>query len=266
MYGNGKRTDSGACHGEALSSLFFLCALASVVCMTGPQPKVAFFLTAAESEQIPSWCTCRSLQIVQHETIKYHNKWSPTVPYLKCSLRYALKGWEEKFHAHALSAGGQITTSLAAHAREWSGDLHFGLGHETLNLLVENLQVAARQLRNPPVYFQRELWPRRMLLLGSMQAGDRINWPLTQEMFTFFLEMLAIMMVVSESSFGAYAYHRTPAGLHLHQRLLSNLPFLCHGNRTSHSSEVQTIKIPIRLRKVTTHFPPELCNVKNSWM
>ena len=36
-------------------------------------------------------------------------------------------------------------------------------------------------------------------------------------MFTF-LEML--VMVVSESSFGAYVYHRRPVGLDCHQRLL----------------------------------------------
>ena len=54
-----------------------------------------------------------------------------------------------------------------------------------------------------------------MLLLGSVQADDRINWPLTQEMFTF-LEMLA--MVVSESSSGARVCHRRPVGLHRHQR------------------------------------------------
>ena len=35
MYGDGKQTDSRACHGQALPSRFFLCAPASVVCMAG---------------------------------------------------------------------------------------------------------------------------------------------------------------------------------------------------------------------------------------
>ena len=38
----------------------------------------------------------------------------------------------------------------------------------------------------------------------------------------YFLEMLALVMIImSESSFGAYICHRRPAGLHRHQRLLS---------------------------------------------
>ena len=51
----------------------------------------------------------------------------------------------------------------------------------------------------------RELWPRRILLFGSVQdaSGDRINWPLTpRDVYCF--GMLA--MVVFESSFGAYVF------------------------------------------------------------
>ena len=70
------------------------------------QATVAFSLNgcSAESKRIPSRSSCRLLQFVQtpkHETVNYHNKRSPTVPYPQCSLRYALRGWKKKFHTHA---------------------------------------------------------------------------------------------------------------------------------------------------------------------
>ena len=46
-------------------------------------------------------------------------------------------------------------------------------------LLVESLQVAGGQFRNPPVYFGLELWLGQCFFWGSVQAGDDINWPLT---------------------------------------------------------------------------------------
>ena len=55
--------------------------------------------------------------------------------------------------------------------------------------------------------------------VGFMQDGDRSNWPLTQQMFSFFE-----MLVESESSFAAYICHMKPAGLHCHQRLLLDVP------------------------------------------
>ena len=57
MYGDGKQTDSGACHGEALPSRFFLCAVASVVCMAdqhgGSQAAVAFSLNRCRERTYP---------------------------------------------------------------------------------------------------------------------------------------------------------------------------------------------------------------------
>ena len=54
--------------------------------------------------------------------------------------------------------------------------------------------------------------------LGSVQAGDRINWPLTpRSRDVYFLEM-PLAMLVSERRFGAYVYHRRPVGLHRNQR------------------------------------------------
>ena len=42
MYCDGKQADSGACHGGALPSRFFLCALPSAVCMAGCKQRSLF--------------------------------------------------------------------------------------------------------------------------------------------------------------------------------------------------------------------------------
>ena len=51
------------------------------------------------------------MQTLKHVTVNYHNKQSPTVPYPKCSLRYALRGWEKKFHTHAARAQCSVAKS-----------------------------------------------------------------------------------------------------------------------------------------------------------
>ena len=82
-----------------------------------------FLLTAAESKRIPSRSSCRSLhaqfvQTLKHKTVNFHNKRSPTVPYPKWSLRYALKELGEKVSYQGRSVlGHQITTSRAARAQ-----------------------------------------------------------------------------------------------------------------------------------------------------
>ena len=61
------------------------------------------------------------VQTLKHETVNYYNKQSPTVPYPKCSLRYALRGWEKKFHTHA--AQRSVAKSPPRALRALSGDL-----------------------------------------------------------------------------------------------------------------------------------------------
>ena len=71
-------------------------------------------------------CICNSLhaqfvQTLKLEAVNYHNKQSPTVPYPKCSLRFALRGWEKKFHAHA--AQRSVAKLPPRALRALSGDL-----------------------------------------------------------------------------------------------------------------------------------------------
>ena len=51
-------------------------------------------------------------------------------------------------------------------------------------------------------------------VVENIREFDRINWPLTSEMFTFLDMLTQLAIVVSESSFGAYVCIRRPAGLH----------------------------------------------------
>ena len=143
MYGDGKQTNPGACHGEArLPASCCELLLPSFVWrasmhMAGRKQRSLFLWTAAESKRIPSRSSCRSLhaqfvQTLKHETVNYHNKQSPTVPYPKCSLRYALRVGRKSFIPTPLRARSQITTSRAARAQWWFGNLLFGLGNETL--------------------------------------------------------------------------------------------------------------------------------------
>ena len=106
--------------------------------------------------------------------------------------------------------------------------LLFSLPWWSKDLLVENLQVAGGQLRNPPVQVLRELWPRRMLLLGSVQAGDGINWPLTQETFTF-LKMHANGHSPASTCLIAVSvpHRRRPARLHARVPLVKKQGFNC---------------------------------------
>ena len=64
---------------------------------------------------------CQCFRCFKHETVNHHNKQSPTVPYPKCSLRYALRGWEKKFHTHA--AQRSVTKSPPRALRALSGVL-----------------------------------------------------------------------------------------------------------------------------------------------
>ena len=82
---------------------------------------------------------------------------------------------------------------------------------------VENLQMAGGQLQNPlsssgvnSNHGECFFWGLCKPFIASTDL-----WPQNLEMFAF-LEMLA--MVVSESSYGAFVYHRRSVGLHRHQR------------------------------------------------
>ena len=104
LYGDGKQTDSGACHGEALPSRFLLWALGSVVCMAsqhaygGLQATVAFALNSCRERTDPEYrvdhCNQWNTQPLITTTSGLHPKYS---------LLYALKGWEKNFHTHALT-------------------------------------------------------------------------------------------------------------------------------------------------------------------
>ena len=137
MYGDGKQTNPGACHGEArLPASCCELLLPSFVWRasmhTAGRSNGRFFferLQRANGSRVDLFvdhCIRNSVhaqfvQTLKHETVNYHNKQSPTVPYPKCSLRYALRGWEKKFHTHA--AQRSVAKSPPRALRALSGDL-----------------------------------------------------------------------------------------------------------------------------------------------
>ena len=74
-------------------------------------------------------------------------------------------------------------------------------------------------------------WPRTMLLLGSVQADDRSNWPLTPtdvHLFKMNCNLWLACKYLSESRFGAIQQgvcvcHWRPAGLHANVPLVKDI-------------------------------------------
>ena len=74
-------------------------------------------------------------------------------------------------------------------------------------------------------------WPRRGLLLGSVQADNRSNWPFTPRdvhLFKMNGKLWLACVYLSESSFGAIqkgvcVCHWKPAGLHAHVPLVKDI-------------------------------------------
>ena len=83
---------------------------------------------------------------------------------------------------------------------------------------------SGRQLRNLSVTRVVPAWPRRMLLLGSVQANDRSNWYFTTRdvhLFKMNCKLWLACVYLSESRFGAIqkgvcVCHWRPEGLHAH--------------------------------------------------
>ena len=153
MYGDGKQTNPGACHGEArLPASCCELLLPSFVWrasmhMAGRKQRSLFLWTAAESKRIPSRSSCRSLhaqfvQTLKHETVNYHNKQSPTVPYPKCSLRYALRVGRKSFIP--TPAQCSVAKSPPRALRALSGDLATSTSGWGMKLQFKDLIVAER--------------------------------------------------------------------------------------------------------------------------
>ena len=139
MYGDRKQTVSGACHRKALPSFFFVCDLASVVCMAGQhgesQATIAFSLNGCgertDSESI-------YLLVTANNETPHRSLPQRAGPHAKYILRHALKGWEKKFHTH---------------------DLHLRLGHETLILICSAAMVRLKFFRSTSILCSS--WPIR---------------------------------------------------------------------------------------------------------
>ena len=84
-------------------------------------------LQRANGSRVDLLNSCRSLlhaqfvQTLEHETVNYHNKQSPTVPYPKCSLRYALRVGRKSFIP--TPAQCSVAKSPPRALRALSGDL-----------------------------------------------------------------------------------------------------------------------------------------------
>ena len=96
-------TESKQIPGLVMAKLDFpLLVVSSCFCRlySGPASNGRFFferLQRANGARVDLLVDHCMRNLCTHETVNCHNKRSPTVPYPKCSLRYALRGWEKSF-------------------------------------------------------------------------------------------------------------------------------------------------------------------------